>query len=188
MNYEEKYKEALERFKSFKEKYYTKDTNFGDVIFDKTGEMQKDFESIFPQLRESEDERIRKELLEYLTITRQSDFVSRPDRQRWIKYLEKQKEQKPAEWSESDDIMLQSVYETLLDHKCHIRSGVINIIDRAYVAAIDKQIDWLKSLRPSWKPSEEQMEALKDAKMRMSLEGWGLCPLLQSLINELESL
>ena len=25
----------------------------------------------------------------------------------------------------------------------------------------DARINWLKSLRPSWKPSEEQMEALK---------------------------
>lgn len=39
-----------------------------------------------------------------------------------------------------------------------------------------------------WEPSKEQIEALKDAKIRMSLEGWGLCPILQSLINELEKL
>lgn len=54
MDYEKKYNKALERFKSFKEKYYTKDTSLGDVIFDKTGEMQKDFNGIFPELHESE--------------------------------------------------------------------------------------------------------------------------------------
>lgn len=48
------YDEALERFRAFKEKYYTRDTNLGDVIFDKTGEMQKDFETIFPELHEEE--------------------------------------------------------------------------------------------------------------------------------------
>ena len=44
MDYEQRYNEALERFKAFKEKYYTRNTFLGDVIFDKTGEMQKDFE------------------------------------------------------------------------------------------------------------------------------------------------
>lgn len=55
---------------------------------------------------------------------------------------------------------------------------------------IDKQtvIKALRSLKPHWKPSEEQMKALEDAKMRMSLEGYGLCPLLQTLINDLKSL
>jgi len=40
----------------------------------------------------------------------------------------------------------------------------------------------------TWKPSDEQMEALEDAKMRMSLDGYGLCPLLQTLINDLKKL
>ena len=48
--------EALERFHQFKEKYCRKETHFGDVLFDKTGEMQKDFDSIFPQLAESEEQ------------------------------------------------------------------------------------------------------------------------------------
>jgi hypothetical protein len=38
------------------------------------------------------------------------------------------------------------------------------------------------------KPSTEQLEALKDAKIRLSLEGYGLCPTLQSLIDDLERL
>ena len=69
MTQEEKakvYDEALERFKAFKEKYYIRDTYLGDAIFDKTGGMQKDFESIFPELSESEDENTRKALIEVL--------------------------------------------------------------------------------------------------------------------------
>ena len=49
MNYEEKYKEALERVKALIE------TNTSDALF-----HLKDIESIFPELKESEDERIRK--------------------------------------------------------------------------------------------------------------------------------
>lgn len=110
MGIEEKakaYDEALERFKSFKERYYTRDTNLGDVIFDKTGEMQKDFEEIFPQLRESEDERIRKALICGL-----SEGLSEHNWQGFggatidecLAYLEKQKEQKPAEYLDKDKV------------------------------------------------------------------------------------
>ena len=49
-------------------------------------------ECVFPQLRESKDERIIREMLEYFTVTRQSDFCSHPERQVWITWLEKQKE------------------------------------------------------------------------------------------------
>lgn len=89
------YDEALERFKAFKEKYYTKDTVIGDAIFDKTGRMQKDFESIFPP-EETEDERIRKELIEFIqwSVDRhfmREDFHQAKRPSEWIAYLEKQK-------------------------------------------------------------------------------------------------
>ena len=49
-------------------------------------------ERLFPQLRESEDERIRKEIIEFVDTT----TLSTDERHhRWIAYLEKQKEQKP---------------------------------------------------------------------------------------------
>lgn len=59
----------------------------------------------------------------------------------------KKQEQKPAGWNESDDLMLQSVYETLYDHQSGIRTGAMGKIDRDYVAAIDKEIAWLKSIK-----------------------------------------
>ena len=49
MDYEKSYKEALERAKALIE------TNTSDALF-----HLKDIESIFPELKESEDERIRK--------------------------------------------------------------------------------------------------------------------------------
>jgi hypothetical protein len=90
------YNEALERFKAFKEKYYTKDTNIGDVIYDKTGNMQKDFEAIFQEPNESEDERIRKEIVDYFTFDRWSGVqpFTRGQSERYLTWLENQKEQK----------------------------------------------------------------------------------------------
>ena len=84
----------------------------------------------------------------------------------------KQVECKPAEWSEEEKEFIKHCAE-LLDKQgepmCALR---------------------LESLQPQphWKPSEEQMDVLKDAKMRLALGGYGLCPELQSLINDLNKL
>ena len=225
------YDEALERARKIHD----------EILNNEILGFPEQIREIFPQLRESEDEdeRIRKEIIEFVDTT----TLSTDERHhRWIAYLEKQKEQnkcpefcsghcvgceqkeqkpaekqdysglndleraihrgflvagvenvpvtiiketaaecmgflaliepKPAEWSEEDEKML---------------NDIIGIIAYAWGETSDR-VSWLKSLRPSWKPSREQIEALKDAKMRMSLDGWGLCPLLQSLINELEKL
>lgn len=77
-------------------------------------------------------------------------------------------EQKPVEWSEEEKKFIKHCAE-LLDRQgepmCALR---------------------LESLRPQphWKPSKEQMKALEDVKMRMSLDGH----LLETLINDLKSL
>ena len=167
MDYEKEYKAALERAKQ------------GMPI-----------DEVFPDLKESDDERIRKSLVEFFRNFKPKDM--------WdemfsfgdvLSYLEKQKEQKPnveliqkswylegyhdgkynnepkwliqtgkggpmyeenpkygtqqpAEWSEEDEKILESIV--------------------IYGALDDEQITWLKSLRPQsrWKPSKEQMEAL----------------------------
>ena len=85
------YDEALEHFKAFKEKYYTRNTYFGDVIFDKTGEMQKDFESIFPEPTESEDERIRKAIVDLVSTVGEYYLPKLEVRNKMLAYLEKQK-------------------------------------------------------------------------------------------------
>ena len=208
-------------------------------LYAQTDSTKNVLEDILPELRESEDEKIIREMLEYFTITRQSDFCSRPDRQAWIAWLEKQKEkkfdfelikqawymegykdrefskeskwfiktgddgpkyeenpkygqpltktqkpaeidfedwdtlgyicdivrkhvrrdeefnaldkwltehyvnQKPAEWSEEDEEILNRIIETL---------SLPPIYD---TKACAKMVSWLKSLRPSWKPSDQ---------------------------------
>lgn len=69
---------------------------------------------------------------------------------------------KPAEWSEEDKRKLNRIYEILgyaADDKGFLTSKRI-IGDKE---AIELQ-DFLKSLRPSWKPSEEQMESLNKVR------------------------
>lgn len=85
MNYEEKYKAALERakklYKEAKANEYTSD--------------MEDYETIFPELAESEDESIRKEIIHFLEIEKgQMTPEQYSDCENWFAWLEKQKEQK----------------------------------------------------------------------------------------------
>lgn len=58
MDYEKKYKEALERAKGLLE-----GMDEGDYFA-----SNEDIENIFPELKESEDEKIRREIIEYITL------------------------------------------------------------------------------------------------------------------------
>ena len=104
-------------------------------------------DEVFPELKESEDERIRKELIEFLT---HSSGVSGFICKRWIAYLEKQKEQKPAEWSEEDKTHLCWIIECFDSWKYQVPE---------FADQYQSAIDWLKSTRPQphWKPSEDDV-------------------------------
>lgn len=107
-------------------------------------------EFLFPQLKESEEERIRKTLVKYFKRFNPEDMwndeVSLKD---IVAYLEKQKEQKPA-WSEEDEENFK-----WFDKFFCAESIVLGGKDIPQ----DKYL-WFKSLRPSWKPSEEHLGAL----------------------------
>lgn len=129
-------------------------------------------DTIFPELRESEDEMTRKFLKDYaiemiaglesdISISvydgiKGHDPEAEAELEKWKgvrAWLEKQKEQKPAEWSEEDERIRQSLIMDL---------GNAETDDADVQKELDEQVAWLKSIRPQphWKPSEEQMEAL----------------------------
>lgn len=144
-----------------------------------------------PVLKESEDERIRKTLISYFEWVKERDCKSEwnglkvDDIRAWLEkqkvstdgdfargydcgyeccfnshgaeWFEKQKEQKPAEWSEEDEYLLIETIQHLeelirIDEKKHC--GV-------NVQYYQRDIDWLKSLRPSWKPEGQQLDCLR---------------------------
>lgn len=195
-------------------------------------------EYIFPQLRESDDERTRRRLIEFISDIKR---ISESGRNSWavrkddaemcnafLSYLEKQKEQKPA-WSEEDKKLIDDVINslccyqnTLSDYQKEIvgeeirklkslkpqpkqewseedekiRNLAIEWAETMYgqfrfvdMGSTDfrKIVAWLKSIRPSWKPSEEQIKALESC-FREFGEG---CPDedgLRSLYNDLKKL
>lgn len=141
--------------------------------------------TIFPSLRESEDERIRKELINFILY--KAKGVSEEQEHSWVAYLEKQKEQKPTnsekpkEWSEEDEAMIKRVIERI---EAEIQYG-----DALTMAYGNQEIAWLKSLRPSWKPSKEQMQYLLAVITNQYNAGAESCHLtLGSLYNDLKKL
>jgi len=208
MDYKKKYNEALKWMRELYPGLH--------------GATKEDAEHYFPELRESEDERIRKEIIEYLKLVDKGEGdYAHPMVSGWIAWLEKQKEQKPstpkfrvgdvmrtkqeaakgitdglpvivsvddnyyyctnekipiseqeeyefppmnmrqkpAEWSEDDERMLQTAIEAC------------ETVIKDYTYSSQRFIDCknrLKSLRPSWKPSEEQMNALRKAVNKLA--------------------
>ena len=91
MDYEKKYKEALEKAKEFY------------ILCKKCGAKDTiDFlEDSFSELKESDDEKIRKMIINHLMQERGS--LSNDEAAEAIAWLEKQGQQKPVEWSEEDE-------------------------------------------------------------------------------------
>lgn len=163
----------------------------------------------------SEDERIRKEIISFITDTR-NWFPKEETKSSWIAWLEKQGEQKPS-WNEEDEKFLN--YSISLTDDAQIKNFLKSLKDRVqphpkqewseeddirldhligliqkdglnYYESIDKVIDiihWLKSIKPHWKPSEEQMEALKKRTHGLHTSS-ETRKALESLINDLKTL
>ena len=113
--------------------------------------MEEDIIKIFPELKESEsdDERIRKALIEHVKGIYKGCCTEEASKERdmFLAWLEKQGEQKPT-WSKEDE----RHFSWLIEHLGQ-SAGLY-----------DNLIDWLKSLkeRYTWKPSDEQIKVCKE--------------------------
>ena len=81
MDYEQKYKEALDRARYYHSKNYLL-INCSSAI-----------ENIFPELKESEDEKIKKTLIEYIKGIKSWNYFLGISKEQMITWLEKQGEQ-----------------------------------------------------------------------------------------------
>lgn len=118
---------------------------------DGTDTVRAVVECIFPELHESEDERIRRDLIRDIDIAMPVETA-----QKYIAWLEKQGKQKHA-WSEEDERMISGIIDEIQANKDTAPPYDIPIYEGF--------LDWLKSLKPQnrWRPSEEQMQALETA-------------------------
>ena len=71
-------------------------------------------ETLFPELAESEDERISREITEFILTHRIDEPNDIEDTNTWLAWLEKQGEQKPK-WKQSDDIRFSQLYDFLVN-------------------------------------------------------------------------
>ena len=171
MNYEKKYNEAIERAKQ---------------IAAQGGASRYLVTQIFPELKESEDERIRKELIDIIKRSYEiGGFTlnNKELRDKYIAYLEKQ-EQKPA-WSEDDKRTVDAAIYWL-ERRLRIEKAY-NISTEDSPLSMRNTAERLKSLRPHWRPSEEQMAALKWQVEHPELVKWRKGD-LESLLEQLKKL
>lgn len=222
----------------------------------KTLTPQETVEYIFPDLKESEDERIRKALIQFLRDYPTNLPNGKYSRSDFFTWLEKQKEPKPRieicphsiksksykeqnpAWSEEDKETIDLLIEILkVNHpNGEFKTTEAGIIDVKYISTeeiisrleslrpqpkqewseedeemleyvigdvndakqlyttkeakdmADKEIAWLKSLRPSWKPSEEQIAVLWDAISNLKHDGYKKIDTLIFLYEQLKSL
>jgi len=141
---------------------------------EKQGELKEEVEDIFPELKGSEDFRIRRELLSFLNERCEDYFIptswfswlkKQGDKDKLIKelgeykvkytqevlsqQLEKQGEQKPT-WSEEDEKTLSGLIISLARIGASTRTDSTSV---NYTFA--KEIDWLKSIKDRVRPQQD---------------------------------
>lgn len=89
-DYKEKYKDVLKREKEEVVRA-TQLWECGDIT-------REQLEYIFPELQESEDEKVRKQLLDFV---HRNALASYSDRDKWVAWLEKQRKPK---WTNEDEL------------------------------------------------------------------------------------
>lgn len=136
----------------------------GDIkkayLFAQTDSTKAVLEDILPELKESEDEKIRKGIIKSITDLN-TDWlelhgVTKENALAWLKSIKDRVQPQPKqEWSEEDGSHICQIIDWLSICKTYNP-------DLKSVCDISMQIDWLKSLKPKshWKPSEEQMQIL----------------------------
>ncbi len=127
MDYKEKYEQALEVAKET----YNKQPMYKDWL-----------ESMFPELKESEDEKVRKEIVGFIQIEVEDEIVGN----KWIAWLEKQGEQKPSDkveprfkvgdWITNGDYTWKIVEVETLDYILQSQDG--NVVDDT-ISHVDEQ-------------------------------------------------
>ena len=130
MEYEKKYKEALDRAKK----------EWSSNLDNAYKNYRERLEIIFPELNESEDEKIRKELMDFIYVTC-FPVKDLKKKERFLDWLEKQKERKSI-WTESDRTMAFTLLRDV-DQMAHISDEGKN-----------ERLQWLNSLEDKFNNGE----------------------------------
>ncbi len=142
------YDETIEKLRNFYRDY--------DIVSSLI-DVKEELASLFPELQESEDERMLREIKRYIREQGNkptglpNGTATVADMLAW---LEKQGEQKPV-WSKEDEHKIKDIVYFLNTAKKHYASTV----------ELDACIDWLKSLRPQEHYPLQQAGRIADLDM-----------------------
>jgi len=154
---------------------------------DEDRHLKATLERIFHELKDSEDEKIRKHIVTF--IMEAEKMGDAPEEcAKWLAWLEKQGEKKPSKWSERDERAIHCLEYTVK----HFYEGE---------DTFKWWCDWFKSLKDRvqqqpkqvWKPSDEQMEALQYIYRNINPPlsdklGWNSLRTLELMYQELKKL
>lgn len=147
IDYEKLYKESLERAKKLHK----------EAIILQLEQDIKDYEFIFPELAESEDEKIRREIIYH--IQHCDDTIDEVAEKRMIAWLEKQGEQKPNnnQFTPEQADILDKYIDNFLGQKsawseedeCHMRECIEAIATKDGWSFEEKREakHWLQSIK-----------------------------------------
>ena len=131
-NYEQKYKEALEKAKAYHNDY-TKDI----------------MEDVFPELKEEEDEKIRKQLITAFKCLNTIRVWAGIEREVIIDWLERQEKKEPISFASGENGKIMNlIFSIIQNTSAH---------SEYFASDIKKEdcIDWLNSLRLRLTDGEE---------------------------------
>ncbi len=128
--------------------------------------------------KESEDNRIRREMIEYFhgCIHRNKKTGFRVEQIKgWLAYLERQKEQKPAEWSDENKYILEDAITAIDMHLTDEFKEIHPNLFKAFLAAKDflKSLPERFNLQSKQEWSEEDKMHLANAILAAEKE-WGI--------------
>ena len=162
MDYEKKYKEALTRAESF---YRNGKGCTKSMVY-----------TIFPELAESEDERIRKAIIEI--VKKDEERIGVNAHLKKIQWLEKQGEQKPAEtvkWSQQEESCICQL-ESLVKEQWR-QAEIVHNSEK--IKRMSELMFFLKTLNPNKKPDychhEVDLSDRSEEYCKAYYDGWNNC-------------
>ena len=147
-----------------REKLFTKALQTANIQIGQLFEENKKLKEQKPVEWSEEDSRMLSDIAGYISGVGSSSGITKRERVDFLYELPKRFNLQPKqEWSEEDGRIIDTIVSVLgqyIDYKTVSGTGSGYATPR-----YNKEIDWLKSLRPQshWKPSEEQMKALYSA-------------------------
>ena len=140
--------------------------------------IREGFVTLIPEFKESEDERIRKNLIELLLDTPAQDIISHNlELSKVLAYLEKQKEQKHPDGCFTCD-----------EYKKGYEEGRRNGFTAGYNKAM-KEVEQKEQKPAEWSDEDKrQMEILQYVCTQSSHPNQKVIPVLESLYNDLKKL